>query len=90
MITVPMTVSASAVSLPMDVTASEVSLAVSVGANYVMNREDTYEGPYEITPSAEEQTVNTRMTALEQDIVIHAIPNNYGLISYNGSVITVS
>lgn len=90
MITVPMKVAASTVMLPMGATASEVSLAASMGAAYTMHREDTYQGEYEFTPSAEEQTVPTRMKALEQDIVIHAIPNNYGLITYNGSVITVS
>lgn len=90
MITVPMKVAASAVSIPMAVTASEVHLAASIGAAYTLHREDTYTGAYEFTPSAEEQTIPTRMKALEQDIVIHAIPNNYGLITYNGSVITVS
>lgn len=49
-----------------------------------------YEGAYEVTPSAEEQTLPTSDRVLAADIVINPIPNNYGLITYNGTTITVS
>lgn len=49
-----------------------------------------YTGPTEITPSSETQTLHTTMKSLITDIVINPIPNNYGLITWNGSVITVS
>lgn len=49
-----------------------------------------YEGTYEITPSAEVQTLPSTDTVLHRDIVINPIPSNYGLITWNGSTLTVS
>lgn len=49
-----------------------------------------YHGEYEVTPSAETQTLATQGKNLEQDIVINPIPSNYGLITWNGSTLTVS
>lgn len=49
-----------------------------------------YDGPYEVTPSDQEQTLPTRNKTLEGDITINAIPSNYGLITWDGSTITVS
>ncbi len=49
-----------------------------------------YEGPYEFTPTQEAQTVLIENELAEQNITINPIPNNYGLITYNGSTITVS
>lgn len=49
-----------------------------------------YSGEYEFTPSAETQTLPTAMRELTQDIVINPIPSNYGLITWNGSTLTVS
>lgn len=51
---------------------------------------DTYTGSYEVTPSAETQTLATANKVLTEDIVVNPIPSNYGLITYNGSFITVS
>ena len=51
---------------------------------------DTYDGAYEFTPSAELQTVPTKNCTLTDDIIINPIPNNYGLIQYDGSTLTVS
>lgn len=49
-----------------------------------------YAGSYTITPAAEAQTLATANRLLSRDIVVEAIPSNYGLITYNGSIITVS
>ena len=49
-----------------------------------------YEGPYEFTPTSEMQTVQIENELATGDITINPIPNNYGLITYNGSIITVS
>lgn len=50
----------------------------------------SYEGPYEVTPGAEAQTLETDALYMRGDIVINPIPSNYGLITWNGSTITVS
>lgn len=49
-----------------------------------------YTGPYEFTPGAEEQTVQIAHLQATQDIRINPIPNNYGLVTYNGNIITIS
>lgn len=53
-------------------------------------RAETYRGPAEFTPSQEIQTIEiANMTSLT-DITINPIPQNYGLITWDGSTITVS
>lgn len=49
-----------------------------------------YEGSYEITPSDQPQTLSTEMKEMIHDLVINPIPSNYGLITWNGSTLTVS
>jgi len=49
-----------------------------------------YEGAYEFTPTQETQTVPTAQRVLLENIIINPIPSNYGLITWNGSVLTVS
>lgn len=49
-----------------------------------------YIGETEITPGEEIQILNTAMHTLLSNITINPIPSNYGLITWNGSVLTVS
>ena len=49
-----------------------------------------YTGATEITPSQETQTLPTADTVVLENIVINPIPSNYGLITWNGSTLTVS
>ena len=49
-----------------------------------------YTGPYEFTPTEETQTVSIARKQAAEDIIIHTIPQNYGLVTYNGSIITIS
>ena len=53
-------------------------------------RPDPYTGPTEVTPTQETQTLYTEGTSMPSNIVVNPIPSNYGLITYNGSIITVS
>lgn len=50
----------------------------------------TYKGEYVFTPSSEEQVVPLNGKMATDDILINPIPSNYGLITWDGSVITVS
>lgn len=50
----------------------------------------TYTGAYEFTPTSEVQIIPTAAQMLEQNITINPVPNNYGLITWNGSTLTVS
>ena len=49
-----------------------------------------YTGSYEFTPSDAEQTIASTSRVFDRDITIKPIPSNYGLITYDGSCITVS
>ena len=90
MITIPMQVSVSEVLLPVAVAVSAVNLPMQVAASYQMREGEIYDGPYEFTPSQETQMVSTAEKLLLENIVINPIPSNYGLVTYNGSIITIS
>ncbi len=49
-----------------------------------------YEGPYTVVPARTAQTLHTAGTIAARDIIVEAIPQNYGLITWNGAVLTVS
>lgn len=51
---------------------------------------ESYEGEYTVTPSQEAQTLPTAGCLLTQNVVVNPIPSNYGLITWNGSTLTVS
>lgn len=51
---------------------------------------EEYDGEYEFTPSAEEQIIPTAHKAVRENFIIKPIPPNYGLISWDGSKLTVS
>ena len=90
MIAIPMQVSVSQVNLPVSIAASEVGIPIGVATSYQMVEGETYDGPYEFTPTQETQTAQTADKVLLENIIIHPIPQNYGLITWNGSIITVS
>lgn len=49
-----------------------------------------YEGTYEVSPCAMAQTLFTAGKRMIQNIMVGPIPQNYGLITYNGFELTVS
>ncbi|MCR5448464.1 MAG: hypothetical protein K6F23_03640 [Solobacterium sp.] len=51
---------------------------------------DYYVGAYEVTPSANIQTLSTADLMMQDNVTINPIPSNYGLITWNGSALTVS
>lgn len=52
--------------------------------------DEPYTGETEVTPSEETQVLFTAGKVVEQNIKINPIPSNYGLITWNGSILTVS
>lgn len=51
---------------------------------------EKYTGPYAFTPSEAEQVIGIAYKQAISDIVVDPIPQNYGRITWNGSVLTVS
>lgn len=64
----------------------DADLAIVVNPIYVPE----YEGEYVITPQATAQTLLTEGKKMMDNIRIEPIPSNYGLITWNGSTLTVS
>ena len=52
--------------------------------------ESTYDGAYSVTPGDTAQILATANKTLIQDVIIEPVPDNYGKIGWNGSVLTVS
>lgn len=50
----------------------------------------TYEGEYTVTPSSETQYLRTNELMMRGDITINPVPSNYGLITWDGTNLTVS
>lgn len=50
----------------------------------------TYTGEYSVTPSDERQYLPTEGKTLTQDIVVEPIPSNYGLVTWDGSILMIS
>lgn len=49
-----------------------------------------YQGETEFTPSEDEQIIPVAGKSVLENIKINPIPNNYGLITWNGAILTVS
>lgn len=68
----------------------EVEAGLTTNVTHYHSEYPNYEGETTFTPSAEMQTIPTAHTVLLSDITINPIPSNYGLITWNGSTLTVS
>lgn len=73
----------------LSVSLATAALDVDIGTVLYRDR-NPYEGAYEATPTRETQTFSTAGFSMLHDFTVNPIPSNYGLITYNGSTITVS
>ena len=89
-IVVPMTVAESMQQVALDVASSVETFALGLATAIQVVTGEHYHGTVEITPSSEEQVIHTEGLFVDDPITIHAIPNNYGLITWDGSSLTVS
>lgn len=71
----------------------DLSLAQDGAAGIVTVISDKYPeyaGPVSVTPSEEVQTLEVSGRVVMQNIVVDAIPSNYGRVSWNGSHLMIS
>lgn len=71
----------------LEATVDEVNFTVASGEPIFP---DSYKGRSTITPTEEVQTLPTKGLMMTSDVIVNPIPKNYGLITYNGSTITIS
>ena len=67
-----------------------IDVDLSIDGVYLGGEPPHYGGAYEFEPSADAQVIETHGLLLDEDITIDPIPSNYGLITWDGSTITVS
>lgn len=72
-----------------NITNNAKAISGSIICDGVRNLE-TYQGSYNITPTGQTQILLTNDMRLGGNITINPIPSNYGLITWDGSAITVS
>lgn len=70
-----------------EVTSRSYQIGVTTG---ILPITDIYGGAYEITPTNASQTLETAHLMMRENVVVNPIPSNYGLIAWNGAVLTVS
>ncbi len=87
---IPMTVTVDAVTIPLSLSVDQVELPVTIAAGMAASTCPEFAGPYEYTPTESPQTILINDMRATQDIVVNAIPSNWGRITWNGSVLTVS
>lgn len=66
------------------------SVDLSIGAESYTVITPEYDGEWHFTPCTHEIIAPTNGYKMTHDFVVDPIPSNYGLITYDGSVITVS
>lgn len=77
--------------VPMQVAVSGISTGMVSSTNVApLPPPQPYEGDYVVTPTQSTQTLSTAGMKMTGDVTVNPIPNNYGLITWNGSIITVS
>ena len=50
----------------------------------------SFSGPYTVTPTQSQQVLQTEGMKMAHNVVVEPIPSCYGLITWNGSTLTVS
>ena len=83
-------VEADVLDFDLDVSESAIAVSMDVETAIVSSIAEDYDGPTEITPTEETQTLFTEGKHVLENIVVNPIPSNYGLITWDGTIITVS
>lgn len=68
----------------------DCELDIKIGTAIQLIDNDTYDGEYEFVPTDQVQIIQISGLTATMDITIDPIPNNYGLITWDGSSLTVS
>ena len=75
---------------PSHASAHDASTSATARSGVIVGAWPEYEGAYEVTPTQSAQVLPTEHRSMAQNVVINPIPSNYGLITWDGSVLTVS
>lgn len=74
----------------MDISELSPVYAMQVGTAIYIGECQPYEGVYEVTPTRYTQILPTAGLGMAQDVIVNPIPPEYGLVTWDGHVLTVS
>lgn len=89
-IVIPIDLVADQVLVPIDLVTDQLFIPIDVSISYDGTRIPDFTGDYVYTPTREEQIIEIADHRAVENITINPIPSNYGLITWDGSVLTVS
>ena len=67
-----------------------VQVSAELTTDVLSGKAAIYDGEYSFTPTQSTQTIGIKGKVAKNNITINPIPSNYGLITWNGAVLTVS
>ena len=85
-----LTVAASTVAVGLTVSSPSVAILAEPACKIITAAGRRYTGPTEITPTDAEQIIEIAGLMPADNITVHAIPTNYGRITWDGATLTVS
>lgn len=89
-IRIDITVAESEQQFDLTVAETNIPIQIDVETPVVAGIAKEYEGEYDITPTNTAQVFSTEGKRCPHNFIVEPIPQNYGLITYNGSTIIVS
>lgn len=87
---IPLTVETNNKAIPLSVQDNAQRIPISLSTVVKAVDGEPYPGPYEVVPGDDPQVLSTKGLVATADIVVTKIPSNYGKITWNGSILTVS
>ncbi len=69
--------------IPVGFTENRSTMEADFGEIQTVGDGKKYQGQYEVTPAAEPQTLPTAHKIMAADVIVNAIPKEYGLVTYN-------
>lgn len=87
--TIPIFITETEFEVPLSVFDSE-PLNIDIDATGYPVYPDVYTGTVNVVPTMQRQTLKTKGLTLLDDVTIEKIPDCYGLVTWNGSVLNIS
>lgn len=87
--TIPIFITETEFEVPLSVLDSE-PLNIDIDATGYPVYPNTYTGAVNVVPTMQEQVLKTKGLTMLDDVTIGKIPDCYGLVTWNGSVLRVS
>lgn len=86
---IPLFISETDFEVPISVFDSE-PVEIEIDATGYPVYPNTYTGTYDVVPKMTEQVLETKGLTMLDNVTIEKIPDCYGLITWNGAILTVS